>query len=246
MRALVLRKTSFSESDLIVEFFLENGMRQSGFAPGARRSKKRFPHQFYPAAIYEVEWSKPAVNGQLTRLKSCEVLESYPRFSNDLHSVARWATVQEWMLEEQHEVLFEDLCQLLRSLLEERHPLSYHLFFLKQIAEHGISPRFENCVVCRKQVEEEFMQFHLGEAGVAHSKCFQGRKMSQKVLGFLKSCFELSDFNSAQRFAYEFSESDWQDLHEITLPFLQYQMGRHLKSHQFLQSLGSSSAPNFA
>src|SRR4051812_41931824 len=113
VKAFVLRKTSFGESDLIVQFLLETGKVISGFAGGGRRSKKRFSHQFDITGVYEVEWHRAIEEKKLTRLHRCDLLNHDSELSQNLEALCRWAIVLEWIsLDAEHEFDFAEIYRL--------------------------------------------------------------------------------------------------------------------------------------
>jgi len=230
MKALVIRKKAFSESDLIVDFLLEDGQISSGFAMAARKSRRRFPHQFYFGALYELSWAPASLEHQLKRIQSCEVIESHPQYIENIDLFSRWSTVLEWIYTNKLEPhSFEQIYQLLSSLPSQKGLLNYYLYFIEEVKRHGLSPRLDRCIVCHKEVAEIY--FSLSDGGISHGKCKQGIELSSKIFNFLKIAFsdqpnDLSGFSLLTE--------DSKTLDQVVLPFLEWQLGQTLKSRQFL------------
>jgi len=228
MKALVLKKTPYGESDLIIQFFCEDGQVRSGFAAGARKSKKRFSHHFHIAGIYEVEWASSS--NKLSRIHRCELLECLFFISDKLETLNRWMMVIEWIsVDEMEGFQFEEVLTLMRSLESEEGLTHYHQFFVKQIMRHGLRPQLNECVVCHKPVERTV--FSLQEGGLSHKECAPGESLSEPSLSFLKACFE--EKGKGQKL----SRHSLEELDQITLPYLELQLERSLKSRRVFEKL---------
>lgn len=233
MKALVLKKIPFGESDLIVHFLLENNEILSGFAAGGRRSVKRFSHQFHIAGLYDVEWSQVPSKQKLTRLSRCELLEVAPVLVSNavsLEVLSRWATVIEWVFTvEGEQVSFEEVLALQRSLGSREGVGEYHSFFFRQMQSHGVGPELDHCVGCRRPVHESVV-FSLSEGGVGHSACVSGIPLSPETLNYLRQ-------SGSRTSGSGLSIHVLTQLDQITLPYLARQMGQTLKSHSFFERL---------
>lgn len=230
MKALVLRKYPFSEADLIVHFLLEDGSRASGFGASARRSKRRFPHQFDSLGVYEVEFSTNSQNN-LRRIRSCELLDYSFVLSNHVESLSRWATLLEWLsFEEAGDFYFEELLELRRSLADcERGPSAYFSFFLKELQIHGVFPHVSDCARCHGSLVGSPFVFNFDEGGVLHDVCSrEGISLTFETLSFLQN-FSLK--------THTLKPIHYSDLDRLIVPFLEKHLGRQLKSHRFLRDV---------
>lgn len=233
----MLNKRPFGEADLIVDSLLENGRIESAFAVSARRSKKRFPHRFHIAAIYELEWVKSTYEGQMRRLQRFDLLEYFPSLVGDLELLSRWMNVLEWVWKhekEQHD--FQRITQLLRSLSEDRDVQNYHQYFLSEVRAHGFSPELESCVVCGRAVSMP-AHFSFSEGGVTHPPCEVGVELTEGLLEFLRLSLQQNSMSEVRLSSEELGRLD-----EISLAFLEYQLGCQLKSRSFLQELRAMEA----
>ncbi len=187
MKALVVRKLPYGESDLILHFITEEGKLISGFAAGARNSKRRFPHQFHLAGLYDVEWTHRQQENKLSRIHRAELLEVHLGLTSNGGALERWARVLEWIQLHENEIFsFEDLFRLLKSLAQNDSGgcSAFQNFFLQEMKIHGWNPELENCVICGKAVEEN-PHFSIQDGGVVHATHSHGkpiREISLKIL----------------------------------------------------------------
>lgn len=226
MRAIVLRKKSFAEADLLVDFFTDKGVFKA-FAPKAKKSRRRFPHQFHPAGLYEVSWARQPAEGQLTRIQSCELLNWVPRLTQDLTALARWSIVAEWVCRDPiSRASFEMLQNLMEKLPEQEGLHYYYQFFIETIFWHGLEPKLESCVICSKNLSFP-LGFSLKEGGVGHHECLsEFVPLSSEAHHYLKAAFTGNSLGMPPS-----------ELENVFVPFLLHQLGWELKSFRGFQKL---------
>lgn len=241
-RGLVIRRLPYGDSDLIVHALLENDQILHFFAPMARKSKRRFPHQFELSGLYEWEWARsPEMPGQLVRLQRADLVDWKPELSIHVESWARWAVVLEWISQHQEApTSFVSLLKLRDALSASPQSLGFHEFFLNQMKQHGLSPELKNCLVCHQGVLETMAaHFHLDLGGVAHARCGSGIPLSAETLGLLRAWFE-DALHSLEGLQDIVSTAE---LDRVSLPFLIRQLDRTLKSHSFLEQIQRPLSP---
>lgn len=80
----ILKKTKYSESDLIIQALSQNGERISFLARGALNSKKRFGGGVLePTHLVECLYQEPKQEGGLRVLKEAKILESFDHLRSD-------------------------------------------------------------------------------------------------------------------------------------------------------------------
>lgn len=73
----ILKKSKFSESDLILQALSEEGEKVGFFVKGALRSKKRFGGGVEPTHLIEVVYQKARQEGGLNLLKEARLIEAF-------------------------------------------------------------------------------------------------------------------------------------------------------------------------
>jgi len=229
MKALALRRTSYGESDLVVQFFTEQSSLLSAFARGARNSKKRFPHRFHPGGLYDIELQE---RGQMPSLLRCELSDYDSQLMDKEEKFFRWMMVIEWLsLEHPHAPSFSEVLALREAMKGETSESAFHSFFIRETVEHGFEPELQVCVHCREDVLEE-IRFSLIEGGLIHKRCGSGLSLSQESHRFMKE--SLSSLSGA------LSESMAKELEPITIPYLEMQLGRPFRTRQVFRESTSA------
>jgi len=230
MRALIIRRWPYGESDLVLRLLTERNELVSAFAAGARKSRKRFPHQFDQSGVYEVNWQKEQSQRQLVRIDSAELIEFAAQLSSSLESWSRWLIVLEWTSHQEEGADFERLLQLRSALRTDEGSLRFHEFFLEEMLNHGLSPETEICVECGQGLKAPSpLRFDLQKGGATHLNCSSGIELSVGTRDFLARRLESSP---------QLSELD-----QITVPFLTQQLGRELKAQSFFSQLTGQDRP---
>ncbi len=84
LKAFVLRRSLYRDSDLIVTFLTSQGSKLSLLARGAVKSKKRFGGGVLePTHLVEIEYTKPTSEGRLGMLVEAQILESFVDVRSD-------------------------------------------------------------------------------------------------------------------------------------------------------------------
>lgn len=231
MRAFVLKKIPFGDSDWIVHFYSEKNQIVAGFATKGRVSRRRFPHQFHIGGLYEIDFGKPLSEGVLGRLKACELIDCALGLGENLEALARWSMVLEWVSwDVAHPVDFDELDALRLNLAQNSKTLKFHDFFLNQMKRHGVAPELHRCVHCHRLVDDEIC-FSLHGGGVCHPGCERGLMIQSATLRYLQDSFLKLPAT------VEPTGQLSQELDRIAVPFLEQQLGSNLKSRAFFEQV---------
>lgn len=238
MKALVLKKHSYGESDSIVEFLLESGQVIRSFAKFARRSKKRFPHQFNVSGVYEIDFARQLQDGQLLPLSKCELVSYVSALDADIDLLSRWCSVLEWVrLNESERHSFEAIEKVLFSFQSLKDQTNeFYLYFVNELLSHGLHPQLESCLVCQTN-PKELDSFSLSQGGAVHRKCEpKSVPLGEKTRSWLHLSLKGQRVESLENEVAD-------ELDQILLPFLQYQLGRPLKSYDFFMKTTQGRRP---
>lgn len=236
MQAFVLKKIPYGESDLVVRFLLETGEVVSTFAIGASKSKRRYPHHFDLTGLYQMEWHRTENSNRLLRLQTCDLLNYQPSLSASMESLCRWSMVLEWIaLDEGHLFDFEEVSKIRASVHETLIP--YFQFFIGQMKIHGFYPELDLCLHCQLSADQNY-RFNFQEGGLVHSECGNGSEISESSVRFLRE-------HLMNKSVEDLSNIQIRDLDGILIPFLEWQLGRVLKSKKvFLEAFPQKPLPN--
>jgi len=97
-KMIVLRKTKYSEADLIIQGLLESGNKISLIARGALRSKKRFGGGVLePMHLIEVQYQEPRSEQNLGVLSEAQLLRDFCLIRQDYDRVETALQILEWV-----------------------------------------------------------------------------------------------------------------------------------------------------
>lgn len=186
-----LYRQPYAENDLIVTFFTQSHGLISGFAAGARKSQKRFPHQFSPWAFYDMSLSRRG--GDLFTVLRCDVKKPFFQMSSNIEKIALLNYVLEIVKgsaprEEQAPALFNLLVDLYLYL--ENHEFATEsepgrvldfpadvltIFELRLLRILGFEPGINRCAQCHGRIdpnqEGASILFSPAAGGAIHERC---------------------------------------------------------------------------
>lgn len=236
MKGLIVKRVLYGESDLVLKVLLEDSSLVSYFAAGARRSKKRFPHQFDLTGLYQFE---SLAGTSLMRLQSADLIDWRPELARDLETWARWSLILEWVAGD------EAATPSLLSLLKIRDAMAqsplagvmaYHQFWLERMQTHGIRISIDECAICHKLLGLP-AHFVLGHMGLTHERCARGIKLSVETVEFLSSD------RATRPFLKDPSPQLISELDSLSLPYLSQALGRSLKAQDVFWQLRRPNLP---
>src|SRR5215475_3846492 len=162
--AIVLRTYPLRESDLLVTLFTRVDGKVKGVARAAKKSKRRFGGALEPLT-YVRAYYEDRERQELTRLDSCEVIESplasevsYPRAV----ALGHIAELLDELLPdyEANDVIFRLTLSVLHALREADiwMPVTYFELWLTRLV--GFLPELNECIVCGRNLNGSRAYFH--------------------------------------------------------------------------------------
>ena len=162
--AIVLRRYPLREADLLVTFFTRQEGKVRGVARSAKRSRRRFGGALEPLT-YVRAYYDDREREELTRLDSCEVLESplatevgYPRAV----ALGHVAELLDELLpdREPNDAIFRLTLAVLGALRgpEIWMPVTYFDLWMTRLV--GFLPDLSECMVCGRQLNGHRAYFH--------------------------------------------------------------------------------------
>lgn len=233
LQAFVLSTTDYGDSDRIAALFtLEHG-RLSGFARGARNSRKRFGPALESFARIDVQL---ALKEGLSSLRQADVITIYPGIRGDLRCIAH--------------ALYA--CELVECVTPEGQPLPrlYRLmaaylerldtkqdcdvdrrqFEINLLNILGYRPSLENCSRCGSVFAGSGALMQQGGELLCRFCAATGRHIAAPVLQGLLACLSTGRFGLVQ-----FSEDGLQQAGILLDEAVAAHSGRKLKTLEFLQ-----------
>lgn len=241
--SIIMDIKEIGESDLLVTFFTREKGKLKGIAKGAKRSKRRFFNcldLFFLSRI-EMELKR----GDLYFLHSCKLIEPFKRIREDYKSFV----VASYMIE-LTDVLFpirvadENMFDILKNsllLLENRCDLKTLLidFQAKAISLAGYRINLERCQICGRPYEGKGKgAFLVYKGGIVCLRCIKNVNssviMEPQEINILR-LLQLPSFKIDNH--TPFPDKIVEKIGFILYFYIDYILGRRLKTKRFIQSL---------
>jgi DNA repair protein RecO (recombination protein O) len=234
--ALVLGTLDYGDADRLVTLLTRGRGKLTAFAAGARKSRRRFAGALEPGTLLRARLVER--HGSTVRLDAVEVVQAFPRIRDELPRIARAL----YALELCRELLRDDepAPELLSLAVEwlgrldagEAGPTSVLAFELQALALAGLMPRFDACALCGRPPGET-PRFDVDHGGAVCAGCAPratGPRVDPAVLEGLAAiqAGARQPLPAALR----------AEARGLLARFIEAQLGRRLKSVDFLRSVG--------
>ena len=243
--AVVLRSRPYGESDKIVSFFTELHGKVTGIAKGAKRSRRRFVNSLEPFSLVSLRFQERA-NASLAFIHACDLVRVFKSLTAHLDRIAHasyFMEIADGLVGEREEnrAIFTHLTNGLGRLDEHGSSLLALTFFeLKLLSLAGYQPHVGQCRRCGKGWREHqgvAWRFSLRDGGILCAGCAVFRKevlpLSREALGAIA---KLQQAQAIPPNGDAFPLEVLCESHLALLRFLQFQMGKELKSALFLEA----------
>jgi DNA repair protein RecO (recombination protein O) len=236
-RAVVLSTVDFGDADRVVSLFTRERGKLSAFAAGARKSKRRFAGALEPGTLLAAQLVER--RGSTVRLDGVDVVRTFHGVRGDLALISRalycLELCRELLREQQpHEELFDALEAYLGQLEARRAgPTSLIAFELSALACAGYMPRFDACAVCGGQVGEQ-ASFDADHGGAVCLGCRARVHAGSPLPGPLAGALCALQAGGRTPMPPEQRRA----ARALLNLFIAHQLGRKLKSVDFLEQVG--------
>jgi DNA repair protein RecO (recombination protein O) len=235
--ALVLGTVDYGEADRLVTLFTRGHGKLTAFAPGARKSQRRFAGALEPCTLVRAQLVER--RGSTLRLDGVDVVRGFHGLRSDLSRIGRALYAVELCRElvrdqEPHPELFEAAARWLGQLDEGKAgPTSLIAFELQALAMAGLMPRFDACCVCGNPPGLE-PRFDPGHGGAVCSNCQARAPGAARVDPAILQA--LVGLQAGQRTPLPAPARA--TARGLLNAFIAYQLGRQLRGTEFLRQLG--------
>lgn len=238
--AVVLRTVDYGESDRVVTFYTREQGKMTAFARAARKSQKRFGGALEPFNRLQIRFRDR--RGELVSLAGAEIERSRPALRDDYDRIARAS----YLTELAHEATRErepqpDLFDLLDrgfdvlasgALREGAGHGWLAAYEMKLLALAGYRPRLDACSECGREANR--YRFRPREGSVFCLECAgdDGIPVSAGTTKLLEASLD-TDIGELAEFC-AFTAAQVEEARRMLAVFIQWQLGKELKSARFL------------
>ncbi|MDY6861535.1 MAG: DNA repair protein RecO [Thermodesulfobacteriota bacterium] len=242
-KAVVLHSFDYSEQDKIVTFFTRDFGKIKGIAKGAKKSKKRFSPLEIITLVSLSFFEKETNN--LIRINNTLILDPYSGIKENFNKFVYGNYILELINEmtgekEINPEAFDLLLDFL-GIFDKQKTKKYFLriFEIRLLKYLGYQPHLSTCLVCQKPLskrEDYFFCFDKG--GIVCLHCLRSKEKTVKIsLGTLKTLTIAQDYTRDKVSRLIFSREAEKESNEILPPFIEYHIGKRMKSLQFMEKV---------
>jgi len=228
--AIVLRSYPMREADLLVTFFTRAEGKIRGIARSAKKSKKRFGGALEPLTFVRVYWEeRERQDFDLTRIDSCDVLESPLTDTVDYHRAVALGYVAEMLDQllpdrEANDAIFRLSHAVLQNLRAGSIWMALTYFDLWIVRLTGLLPELHACIECRAPLDGGKAFYHALADGLM---CPQHKRLASSEMTMESRQLAAEMFRAP---VDSFSGDPWPRQRGVDLrKFLTQRVERHLE-----------------
>jgi DNA repair protein RecO (recombination protein O) len=245
--AIVLRKRDFRETSLIAEFYSKDYGKFSGVLKGIRAKPGKFGSTVEPFSHTEVVFYRSRSH-DLHLVGQCDTRDNFDAVRSDMIKSIIGGYMMDMlnalmMTEDKNEQIFSFSLECLRELSRAPNPHKIETIYkIKMLSLSGFKPHFDSCVSCSSRISRS-ARFSVSRGGLLCGRCclkdasarllFQGTIASILYLqrSDMRSCLHLGINPQIKR-----------ELDMALNSFLEYHLGKRLKSQRVLESVAGVGA----
>lgn len=241
--AIIIQSLDFGESDKLLTFLTKRYGKLKGIAKGAKKSKKRFVGTLDIFSYVNLNFFEKENLG-LARIESLSLIESFSKIHASIEKVAYGSyfleLVNEMIAErEENQAIFTLLLYFLRLLNRETLNEDYlRIFEVRLLTLLGYQPQLEICLNCKEELNPDILNwFSLKKGGVICSKCHKDMEDLPISLGTSRILKAARNYPLSKIRRIRFTPQASKESRLILSNFVEYQLGKRLKSLQFLEKM---------
>jgi DNA repair protein RecO (recombination protein O) len=240
---IVIHSADFGESDKLVTFFTKHFGKLKGIAKSAKKSKKRFAGTLEIFSHVNINFFEKE-NLSLARIESCSLIDSFSKIHDSLERVTYGSYFVELVNEmvgerEKNRRIFNLLFYFLR-LLNGRNVSEelLRIYEIRLLTLLGYQPQLDQCIICQGDIATEIHNwFSLKKGGVVCPRCHRGIEDLPISLGTSLILKTARSYPLSKITRVKFTTQALKESRQILSNFVEYQLGKRLKSLQFLEQM---------
>ncbi len=242
--ALVLRKVSLGEADLLVTLYSKAQGKLRAVGKGARRNSSKLVGHLEPLTQVDLSLAR---GKNLDVITQAQVLTNFPPLKDHLEAITKGMYVAELVdgfgsEGQPNPALYLLALQSLRNIAaapESNLPLRYFEFRLLQVS--GLMPELYHCVECRRPLEQGKHRFSPNVGGVVCLDCnpeeARLRNLSLRALKVLR-LFHRGSPEEAIKIRLDVSSD--QELKALLVSSVSFWLEKEIRSNSLIERLQQS------
>ncbi len=235
---ILLKRTNFRETSLLVSFFTKEFGKISGIIKGVRKDPKKIASTLSLCSLNDIHFYRSR-SSELDLISQCDLKRDYSFIAKDIRKLALASYVLEFTdtvmpLHDKNAKIFELLVDCLNSIEFTDLEKILYLFQIKTLTLSGFKPHLDTCISCGEELKQE-ANFSIYLGGLVCQKCKTKDRNSASVLkGTINSIVFLESSPWKKALNLNINKPIRQELRSILYNFLTFHLEKNLKSYRFL------------
>ena len=243
-QGLLLVRRDFRETSIIAEFFTKEFGKISGLLKGIRSQPDKFATNLEPFSLNEIIFYRK-IHSSLHLISQADKLDNFTRIRQSLEKTTMASFMMELVasvmqLEDKNEEIFNLSLSSLKELETNYNPDKITTIFkIKMLSLSGFKPHLDSCVCCLDKIMGQ-SKFSLSLGGLLCPRCMQKDPTARAIFrGTVATILhiERNDFRSSLNLGL--NPQIKKELNLILNAFLNFHLGKELKSQKLLMALAS-------
>ncbi len=241
--AIVLNRYNFRETSLIANFYTRDFGKTSGILKGIRKEPAKFASNVEPFSYNELIFYKNR-SSALHLVSQCDLKEDFRSIRSNIDRITAAGLMMEltgaiMAQEDVNEEVFDLILACLGELDMNGNPEKIATIFkIKMLALSGFKPHFDSCVSCGVKIENSQSKFSLILGGLLCSACYKKDIKARNIFrGTIASILYIERNNLKVNLNLGMNPQVKKELGIILNSFLEFHLGRELKSERFLDKI---------
>lgn len=240
--AIILKKSDFRETSLIITFFTREIGKISGLLKGVRSDPEKFASSLEPFSYNEVIFYEKRIS-PLHLVSQCDLRENFTPLRNNIIKTAQATLMMELLnsimaQEDKNEGVFELALTCLKELQNNINPDKIATIFkIKLLALSGFKPHFHSCVSCQDKILGQ-SKFSLSLGGLLCPRCLQKDPAGRSIFrGTVATIIHIEKNDLKNNLNLGMNPQVKKELDLTLNAFLNFHLERELKSQRVLNKL---------
>ncbi|MBL7070251.1 MAG: DNA repair protein RecO [Candidatus Omnitrophica bacterium] len=240
--AIVMRKSEFRETSLIVNFYTRDFGKLSGLLKGIRKEPVKFASNVEPFSFNEIIFYRKT-KSDLHLVSQADMRDNFDGLRRDLGKVTQASYMMDLVgalmpLEDKNEAVFALLLDCLNELKGNCNPDKIMTIFkIKMLSLSGFQPHFDSCVSCGDRVMSQ-SKFSLTLGGLLCPRCFSKDPASRMIFrGTVATVLHIEKNDFRTNLNLGINPQIKKELEIILNAFLNFHLEKELKSQKVLNKL---------
>jgi DNA repair protein RecO (recombination protein O) len=240
--AIVLRRTDFRETSLIVNFYTRDFGKISGILKGIRLQPQKFTSTVELSSYNDIVFYKKS-GAAIYLVSACDLKDKFFNIRNNMAKAAISAFMMELISivmqpEDRNEEIFNLAINALKELETTQRPDKIATIFkIKMLALSGFKPHFDSCVYCSDRIMGQ-SKFSLSMGGLLCPKCYFKDLSARSIFrGTIASILHIERNDFKTNLNLGLNPQIKKELDIILNAFLNFHLERELKSQKVINKL---------